>query len=77
VIGTFAGLAGATAVVICSVVIGLVPYAHLLSASAAGFGGMLFDSLLGAVAERRGWMNNDTVNLLGTAAAVFIAWLLI
>jgi uncharacterized membrane protein len=40
----------------------------------AGVAGMLFDSFLGAVFERKGHLNNDAVNLLGTAFAVGIAW---
>ena len=37
--------------------------------------GLFFDSLLGAVLERRGWLNNDAVNALSTlAAALFAAW---
>ena len=43
----------------------------------AGVLGMLFDSLLGALLERRGYLNNDAVNLLSTAAAAGIAWLFI
>ena len=39
----------------------------------AGFFGTLVDSLLGAVFERRGRLNNDMVNLLSTAATVGIA----
>jgi uncharacterized membrane protein len=31
--------------------------------------GLLFDSLLGATLERRGWLNNDAVNFLSTASA--------
>lgn len=42
----------------------------------AGFLGVQVDSLLGAVFERRGQLNNDLVNLLGTAITVGIAWLL-
>ena len=76
-VGTLAGLAGAAVVVVCSAMLALLPYAYALLALAAGFGGMLMDSLLGAEAERRGWLNNDTVNLLGTGAAVGIAWLLL
>ena len=34
----------------------------------------LVDSLLGALFERRGWLDNDLVNLLSTAAAVGVAW---
>jgi len=31
--------------------------------------GLLFDSLLGATVERKGWLNNDAVNFLSTASA--------
>jgi uncharacterized protein (TIGR00297 family) len=34
--------------------------------------GLLFDSLLGATLERRGWLNNDAVNFLSTLSAVVI-----
>ncbi|WP_348261657.1 DUF92 domain-containing protein [Telmatobacter sp. DSM 110680] len=38
-----------------------------------GLFGLLFDSLLGATAEQRGWINNDAVNFLSTASAAGIA----
>ena len=42
------------------------------AACAGGVFGLLFDSLLGATLERRGWLNNDAVNFLSTlTAAVF------
>jgi uncharacterized protein (TIGR00297 family) len=74
--GTLAGLAGAAVVVVCSALLRLLPYNYVFLALAGGFGGMLVDSLLGAEAERRGWLNNDAVNLLGTAAAVGIVWVI-
>jgi uncharacterized protein (TIGR00297 family) len=36
---------------------------------AGGVFGLLFDSLLGATLEQAGWLNNDAVNFLSTAAA--------
>jgi uncharacterized protein (TIGR00297 family) len=39
-------------------------------ATAGGVFGLLFDSLLGATLERRGWLNNDAVNFLSTLSAV-------
>ena len=41
--------------------------------SAGGVFGLLFDSLLGATLERRGWLNNDAVNFLSTASAAAFA----
>jgi uncharacterized protein (TIGR00297 family) len=40
---------------------------------AGGVFGLLFDSLLGATLERRGWLNNDAVNFLSTASAACFA----
>jgi uncharacterized protein (TIGR00297 family) len=39
-----------------------------LSCAGAVFG-LLFDSLLGATLEKKGWLNNDAVNFLSTASA--------
>ena len=41
--------------------------------STSGILGCLFDSLLGATCERRGWINNDVVNFLSTASAAAFA----
>jgi uncharacterized protein (TIGR00297 family) len=40
---------------------------------AGGVFGLLFDSLLGATLERRGWLNNDAVNFVSTASAAGFA----
>lgn len=42
-------------------------------ASAGGVFGLLFDSLLGATLEQRGWLNNDAVNFLSTGSAAAFA----
>ncbi|MGB8029778.1 MAG: DUF92 domain-containing protein [Terracidiphilus sp.] len=47
-----------------------------LSCAGAVFG-LVFDSLLGATLERKGWLNNDAVNFLSTASAVTVALLLV
>jgi uncharacterized protein (TIGR00297 family) len=44
---------------------------------AGGVFGLLFDSLLGATLERRGWLNNDAVNFLSTASAAAFALVLL
>jgi uncharacterized protein (TIGR00297 family) len=43
-----------------------------ISCAGAVFG-LLFDSLLGATLERRGWLNNDAVNFLSSAGAAAFA----
>jgi uncharacterized protein (TIGR00297 family) len=42
-----------------------------------GVFGLLFDSLLGATLERRGWLNNDAVNFLSTLSSAACALLLL
>ncbi len=41
-------------------------------ACAGGVFGLLIDSLLGATFEKAGWLNNDAVNFLSTAAAAIL-----
>ena len=45
----------------------------LLTIVAGGTFGLLFDSLLGATVERKGWLNNDAVNFLSTVIACLFA----
>jgi uncharacterized protein (TIGR00297 family) len=71
--GTIAALLGAASVAVAAVATGLVPFSQLATIILAGFFGTLIDSLLGALFERRGWLDNDLVNLLSTAAAVGMA----
>ena len=74
--GTIAAVAGAASVAVAAVLTGLVPVNQLAMIIMAGFFGTVIDSLLGAVFERRGLLDNDLVNLLSTAAAVGMAWAL-
>lgn len=71
---------GTAAAVVAAAVIALTGrFSGLLSTRQAfvvlysGFFGTLVDSLLGAGLERRGYLNNDAVNLLSTAASAAIA----
>jgi uncharacterized membrane protein len=43
----------------------------------AGFLGSVAESVLGTVAERRGWMGNDALNVLNTAFGAGMAALLL
>jgi uncharacterized protein (TIGR00297 family) len=74
--GTIAAIAGAASVAVAAVITGLVSIHAIVIIILAGFFGTVVDSLLGAVFERRGLLNNDLVNLLSTAAAVAMAWAL-
>jgi len=73
-------LAGTLSGVIAAVLISLVGVRFELLAAgqwwiptAAGVVGMVADSYLGALVERRGWLGNDSVNFLGTLVAAFVA----
>ena len=72
-VGTLAGLVAA------AIVAGIGSWAmrgdwNLFTLICAGaIFGLVFDSLLGATLERKGWLNNDAVNFLSTAAAAGFA----
>jgi uncharacterized protein (TIGR00297 family) len=67
--GTAAGVGAAAVVSLVCTLTDLVPTRWLWVAVACGVLGMLLDSYLGARFERRGRLNNDAVNFIGTAAA--------
>jgi uncharacterized protein (TIGR00297 family) len=71
--GTVAGTSAAVVVVLVAVLaLGLSP-GNALSAGLGAIAGLFVDSLLGATAERCGWLNNDAVNFLSTLAAAAIS----
>jgi uncharacterized protein (TIGR00297 family) len=76
-LGTLAAFAGAATVAAAAVLSGLVPPGAAVAIIGAGFFGTVIDSLLGAIFERRGWLDNDLVNLLSTAAATGAAWVMV
>ena len=70
--GTVAGTSGAVLIVLVAVpTLGLTP-GDAVCAGLGAIAGLFVDSLLGATAERRGWLNNDAVNFLSTLAAALI-----
>ncbi len=73
-IGSLAAIGAALAIAVAGLALQLVVPWQVLIVVFAGVAGMLFDSLLGALFERKGYLNNDAVNLLGTAFAVGMAW---
>jgi uncharacterized protein (TIGR00297 family) len=76
-IGTLAGVIAA-AIVAGAGCWALRGNSELFELSCAGaIFGLIFDSLLGATLERKGWLNNDAVNFLSTASAAGFALLLL
>ena len=67
--GTLAGMGGAVLVVLVAVATLELERAAAVCALLGAVSGLFIDSLLGATAERRGWLNNDAVNFLSTFAS--------
>lgn len=74
--GTLAGISAATVVSGVCVLARLVPMRWWGISIAAAIAGMIADSFLGAMLERRRLLNNDAVNFLGTLVAAGAAFLL-
>jgi uncharacterized protein (TIGR00297 family) len=71
VAGTAAGVAAAA--VVCAAGAMTLGAAAAAVALTAGVAGLFADTLLGATVERRGWLNNDLVNLSSTVVAATLA----
>ncbi len=74
--GSLAGLGAATAVSVVCFLTDVIPGRFVAPAILAGVAGMIADSYMGAVLERRRLLNNDAVNFLGTVTAVAAAFLM-
>ncbi len=64
--GTFAGAAGGCLVMLVGLWSLQLPWQAGLNTLISGLLGFLFDSVLGATIERRGWLGNDLVNFCST-----------
>jgi uncharacterized protein (TIGR00297 family) len=74
--GTAAGFAGGAIVAAVGALCGLYGAGGAAMVAVAGLLGSLAESVLGTVAERRGWLDNDLLNALNTAIGAGIAVLL-
>ena len=71
--GTLAGIVAAAIVAALGTLALSGDWTLFAVSCSVGIFGLLFDSLLGATLERRGWLNNDAVNFLSTASAAAFA----
>jgi uncharacterized membrane protein len=72
-LGSAAGLFGAVSVAAISVWGLRLTWRHAVIGLTGGIVGWLFDSILGATVERKGWLGNDLVNFSSTAIAALAA----
>lgn len=71
--GTLAGVAAVLLVVFTARALEVIAPGRWWIAAGSAFLGTVVDSVIGATVERRGWLSNEAVNFLGTAAAGLIA----
>jgi uncharacterized protein (TIGR00297 family) len=72
-VGTLAGVVAAGIVALAGTLALRGDFDLFWISCAGGVFGLVFDSLLGATLEQRGWLNNDAVNFLSTASAAAFA----
>jgi uncharacterized protein (TIGR00297 family) len=65
--GTLAAVGGAAAVAAVGLAFGLFSISGALLVTVAGVLGSLAESVMGTIAEKRGWMDNDLLNAWNTA----------
>ena len=75
--GSCAGAVAAAVVSLVCVLVGLLPLRWLTISVISAIAGMIADSYLGALLERRKLLNNDWVNFLSTLVATGVACLLV
>lgn len=78
VLGTIAGMTGALVIGISANLLGVIhdPFIAIMVSVVAGTIGCFIDSLLGAVLERRHYLNNEHVNFLATTTGALVGMLL-
>ncbi len=75
--GSIAGLAAGLAMAAVAAIGGMISLSQVWIPVTAGFVGMLFDSLLGATVQRRGWLSNQAVNFVATLGAAVTGYAIV
>ena len=75
-LGTLIALASASLISLVCLFTRVIRVREVAVCVAAAIAGTLVDSLLGATLERRGVFGNNAVNLLSTAGAAMLAWMI-
>ena len=75
--GTLGGLLGALLVASVGAALGVYSWPLAVLVTMAGMLGSLAESVIGTVAERRGWLDNNLLNALNTAIGAAFAVLLV
>lgn len=74
--GTLGGLAGGALVAVVGAAAALYSWPLAVLVALAGLLGSLAESVIGSLAERRGWLDNDQLNALNTAVGAGIVAIL-
>ena len=74
--GTLSGLMAGVVITVVARMSGVITHSEMWIPVAAGFVGMLSDSVLGATIQRRGWISNQAVNFVATLAAAVLAYVI-
>jgi uncharacterized protein (TIGR00297 family) len=72
-LGEYSAVAGAGAIAIIAILLGVGAFNTMVPVILGGFFGANVDSVLGAVLERRHYLTNSSVNLLATVAGALAA----
>jgi uncharacterized protein (TIGR00297 family) len=78
ILGTSVAIIGAGVIGFVSFIVGILPdpLFAIKIAVISGIVGCFMDSIFGAIFERRGWINNEHVNVLGTLSGSIVGILL-
>lgn len=75
-LGEISAMGGCLMIAVLGALMGMYDLRGAIIVAVAGFSGVHIDSLLGATIERKGWIDNSTVNFIATFAGGVVAVLI-